>query len=103
MASWIATDKYIVVKRKRDRYFRLRYMRLMLHNDRAHKETRSTARCITVDDLLRLPGTARNKLERARHLYTGSTTSPWHIELSLLLDASITNFRAARLYPSICA
>lgn len=38
MTTWIAIDKYIVVKRKRDRYFRSRDVRLMLHNNCGHKE-----------------------------------------------------------------
>lgn len=99
MATWIATDKYIVVKRKRDRYFRSRYVRLMLHNDRAHKE--ETIHGGVPPPMICCAFLARRGINwnGARRLYTSGTTSPWHIELSLLLDTSITNFLAARPYP----
>jgi len=40
-------------------------VRLTLHNDRAHKEETIRGGGTDADDLLRLSGTARNKLKRA--------------------------------------
>lgn len=64
-ASGSLPHRYTVVKRKEDRYFRSRDVRLMSHKEGTVLAAGAPPRA---DDLLRLPGAAGNKLERARRL-----------------------------------
>lgn len=53
-SSWIAIDKRMVVKRKRDRYFRSRETRVWSFITATLIKKRDPLRCTTADDLLRV-------------------------------------------------